>query len=113
MEPILTKLFNSKIDFGEYENVRGNLPAYIVMLLLGWIIGGLFDEFYFRGYIFHRFGKLIKDERIFKVVSIFTTSTIFGIALSYQGVIGIIITFILTKIFGCWFYFMESMTQLV
>jgi len=113
-EPLITKLTGFEPDLSAYEGVKGNIGGLIGMLALGWIVGGLFEEFFFRGFLFHRFATLIHNEGLHKWVSIAFTSLVFGFAHYYQGVGGIIGTFIFAVIMGLlYFYFHRNVWYLI
>jgi membrane protease YdiL (CAAX protease family) len=113
-EPLLTKLTGSEPDLSSYEGVKGNIKGLIGMLALGWIVGGLFEETFFRGYLFHRFSSLIHHPGLHKWISIAITSAVFGFAHNYQGVSGIIETTIFAVVMGLlYFYFRRNVWYLI
>lgn len=113
-EPLITKLTGAEPDLSAYEGVKGSIKGLIGMLALGWIVGGLFEEFFFRGYLFHRFSMLIHNPRLHKWVSIAITSVVFGFAHNYQGIGGIIGTSIFAVVIGLfYFYFHRNVWYLI
>ena len=113
-EPLITKLTGSEPDLSAYEGVKGSIKGLIGMLALGWIVGGFFEEFFFRGYLFHRFNTLINNQLLNKWVTITITSVVFGFAHNYQGIGGIIGTFIFAVVMGLlYFYFQRNVWYLI
>jgi membrane protease YdiL (CAAX protease family) len=114
IEPLITKLTGYTPDLSTYESIQGNWLEYIILLLIGWVVGGFFEEFFFRGYLFHRIGKLIKHAIWFRIVSITVTSIVFAFAHNYQGMGGIIGTFYFAVIMGIlYFVFKRNVWYLV
>ena len=114
VEPLITKLTGLEPDLSSYEGVKGNVMGLIGMLALGWFVGGLFEEFFFRGYLFNRIQSLIHDQLLFKCIAILLTSIVFAFAHNYQGIGGIIGTFWFSIIMSfLYFYFGRNVWYLV
>ena len=114
IEPLLTKIVGVEPDLSTYENVKGNVNGLITLLALGWIIGGLFEEFFFRGYLFNRIQSIIHNQLVFKIIAIGVTSIVFAFAHNYQGIAGIIGTFYFSIIMGLlYFYFNRNTWYLI
>jgi membrane protease YdiL (CAAX protease family) len=114
IEPLFTKLVGVKPDLSSYENVKGNVMGLIGMLALGWFIGGLFEEFFFRGYLFNRIQSIFHNPILFKVIAISLTSIVFAFAHNYQGIGGITDTFLFAIIMGLlYFYFGRNVWYLI
>jgi uncharacterized protein len=113
-EPLITKITGSEPDLSSYEGVKGSIRGLIGMLALGWVVGGLFEEFFFRGYLFHRFSTLIHNVQLHKWITIGVTSIVFGFAHNYQGIGGIIGTLIFAVVMGLlYFYFKRNIWYLI
>lgn len=108
VEPLITKLTGYTPDLSSLEGIRGNWLQYIMMLIIGWVVGGFFEEFFFRGYLFHRIGGIIKDVAWFRLVSILLTSVVFAFAHNYQGIGGIIGTFYFSIVLGLLYFFFKK-----
>ncbi len=102
--PLITKLNGIKPDLSSYEAIKGNIGRLIAALAIGWIIGGLFEEFFFRGYIYNRLESIIHRPLLFKWVSIILTSIVFAFAHNYQGISGIIDTGLFAVIMGLLYF---------
>lgn len=112
-EPLVSKLIGESPDISSFDSVTGNIWAFIGLLAIGWIIGGLFEEFLFRGYLLSRMNQLFNHPALGKWVGIIVTSISFSIAHTYQGIGGIINTFIFSVILGLLFYFFKRNTWYV
>jgi membrane protease YdiL (CAAX protease family) len=112
-EPLVAKLTGESPDISNFDSVTGNLWAFLGLLAIGWVIGGLFEEFLFRGYLFNRIGQVFSDTVWGKCAAIVLTSISFSIAHTYQGIGGIINTFIFSVILGLVFYLFKRNTWYV
>lgn len=112
-EPLVSKLIGESPDISSFDSVTGNLWAFIGLLAIGWIIGGLFEEFLFRGYLLSRINQLFNHRAWGKWIGIIITSISFSIAHTYQGIGGIINTFIFSVILGLLFYYFKKNTWYV
>ena len=104
LEPLLTKLVGAEPDLSAYKAVKGNVANLIAMLALGWIVGGLFEEYFFRGYLYNRMRLLISNPTIYKWTAILITSLVFAFAHDYQGIGGIADTFIFAVVMGLLYF---------
>lgn len=76
-------------DLGGFESIRQNTSLYIFIVLMGWLVGGFYEELVFHGFIFTRLQKLIGSKYSI-MVSFFITNIIFAfyhLQLGPQGVI--------------------------
>jgi uncharacterized protein len=104
VEPLITKLTGAAPNLSSYAGVKGNIWGLIGMLALGWVVGGFFEEFFFRGYIFHRLNTIFDHPIFFKCFAIALTSIVFAFAHYYQGIGGIIGTFWFSIIMGLLYF---------
>ena len=104
IEQLITKLTGTTPDLGSYESVKGDAGRFIIMLVIGWFIGGLFEEMFFRGYLFNRFQSLIHNQKLFKFITILLTSIVFAFAHNYQGISGILDTGLFAVIMGLLYF---------
>jgi membrane protease YdiL (CAAX protease family) len=61
-----------------YDKLDGNTGFYIIMLIMGWVIGGLYEEVVFHGFIFFQLKQII-DGKYKTQISFILTSIIFGL----------------------------------
>lgn len=112
-EPLVARFTGETADLSGFDSVQGNLWAFIGLLSLGWVVGGLFEEFLFRGYLLNRINQVVKNPGAGKWIGILLTSISFAIAHSYQGIGGMINTFIFSAVLGLLFYLFKRNTWYV
>ena len=70
--PLLEKFVVLASDLSDFNFVRGNKANYIFLLLMGWVVGGLYEEIVFHGFIFTRIEQIIPGRSAVLVSFIFT-----------------------------------------
>lgn len=83
----IVELPDSNVEL--YDNLKGNTGLYLFLLVMGWLVGGLYEEIVFHGFIFTYVEKLL-PRRISFIVSFLITNIIFGLyhfQLGYDGII--------------------------
>lgn len=77
--PLLEMLINfEEVDVDLYNKLKGNTGFYIFILIMGWVVGGLYEEIVFHGFIFSRLEKMIPGKYATQLSFLFT-SIIFGV----------------------------------
>lgn len=104
IEPVLTRIVGAEPDLSAYAAVKGNVANLIAMLGLGWIVGGLFEEFFFRGYLYHRIFQIFPHPALQKWIAVLATSIVFAFAHNYQGIGGITSTFMFALVMGLLYF---------
>ena len=66
----------------------------MVFLAVSWTEAAFIEEMFFRGYLFNRITDLVGNEKLGIIVALFTTSLVFGAAHAYQGITGMVDTFL-------------------
>lgn len=83
----IVELPDTKVEL--YDNLKGNTGLYLFLIVMGWIVGGLYEEIVFHGFIFTYIEKIL-PRRISIAVSFLITNILFGLyhfQLGYDGVI--------------------------
>lgn len=83
LQLVFFPIIESFISFPEtevemYDKLVGNTSFYIIMLAMGWLIGGLYEEIIFHGFIFFQLKKLIPGKYNTQI-SFTITSVMFGL----------------------------------
>ncbi len=77
--PVLDILFDfNDVDVDLYNDLKGNTTFYIFILIMGWLVGGLYEEIVFHGFIFSYLEKLIPGK-FSTHLSFLITSILFGL----------------------------------
>ncbi|WP_194852454.1 CPBP family intramembrane glutamic endopeptidase [Nonlabens antarcticus] len=72
-----------------YERIRGNAELYIFILVMGWVVGGLYEEIVFHGFIFTRLEKMLPGKYA-TLAGFLITSILFSLYHLQLGMVGAI-----------------------
>lgn len=80
---LLFPLIDHLVEFGEvevdlYTKLKGNTSFYLFILLMNWIIGALYEEIVFHGFVFTRIEKMIPGK-FATLIGFILTSILFGL----------------------------------
>ena len=64
-------------DVALYDAIRESKAQYLLLVVMGWVIGGLYEEIVFHGFIFTRLEKIFGGKYATKL-SFLVTALIFG-----------------------------------
>ena len=98
VEPWITTFTGESVDLSAFEAVEGNFSAYIQLLLVGLIVGGIFEELVFRGYVIGWGANVFPFLPAVLLAAI--SASVFGFAHFYQGITGMISTGVFGFCFG-------------
>ncbi|WP_111670196.1 CPBP family intramembrane glutamic endopeptidase [Algoriphagus litoralis] len=102
--PGITKLTGAPIDYSSFDQLRGNLPACLIAVVLVWATSGFGEEIIFRGYFMRQFVKFFGESRISIVLNIVLLACFFGFMHSQQGITGQLVTGIVGGLLALIFY---------
>ena len=92
--PLLAKLiYLEPAELNDFSSIRHNIPMYIFVLLMGWIVGGIYEEIVFHGFILTRIEKMIGGKYA-TAISISLAGIIFGLYHIQLGTSGVINAFL-------------------
>ena len=86
--PGITKVTGVPIDYSSFDQLKGNLPACLIALLLVWATAGFGEEIIFRGYFMRQFVKFFGESKFSIALNIALLACFFGFMHSYQGITG-------------------------
>jgi membrane protease YdiL (CAAX protease family) len=87
-----------------WGNVRGNLPMYLLWLVIVWTVAAFGEEMFFRGYLVTRLQNVFADIKFGVVLAVFVPALLFGLAhVYYQGLRGLVFTGAIGLAFGTMF----------
>lgn len=102
--PGITKLTGTPIDYSSFDQLRGNLPACLIALLLVWSATAFGEEVIFRGYFMRQFVKFFGESKISIALNIVLFACFFGFMHSQQGITGQLVTGIVGALLALIFY---------
>jgi membrane protease YdiL (CAAX protease family) len=103
--PGITKLTGVPIDYSSFDQLKGNLPACLIALLVVWATAGFGEEIIFRGYFMRQFVKFFGESKVSITFNIVLFACFFGFMHSYQGITGQLVAGFVGALFALIFYF--------
>ena len=100
IEPGLERLTGDAVDISVFDGVRGDFVNFLLLMGLGWIVGGFLEEFTFRGFIVGRVRWLLGSGVAATWVAVLVAAVPFGLAHLYQGITGMIATGMIGFVLG-------------
>lgn len=100
IEPGLSRLTGDPVDISIFDGVRGNFVNFLLMMALGWVVGGFLEEFTFRGFIVGRVRWLLGSGTTATWAAVLAAAVPFGVAHYYQGTTGMIATGMIGFVLG-------------
>lgn len=92
--PLLEKFMGlAPAELGDFKKIRGNPGFFVFILLMGWIVGGFYEEIVFHGFIFTRLEKIISGRNAI-IIHVILTNTIFALYHLQLGTSGVINAFV-------------------
>ena len=93
-------------EVGLYDFIRESRWQYYFLVLMGWLIGGLYEEIVFHGFIFTRLEKMIKGKYAIHA-SFIVTALIFGFYHFQLGALGLINALLVGSVYLALFLFFK------
>ena len=103
IDPLLARWTGTPVDLSSLDAMRGNVPVFLMMLAIGWVLGGFLEEMLFRGYLLKRIQYVIGDRGWASAAALLLTSIAFGMAHGYQDTSGMISTGLMALLLGALF----------
>ena len=105
IEPLLARVTGAAVDISIFDGVRSNFRGFLVLLAIGWVVGGFLEELTFRGFVAGRIYWLFGSSTAAAWTGVTIAAIVFGLAHAYQGVSGMILTVLTGFILGVIFIF--------
>lgn len=102
--PGITKLTGVPIDYSSFDDLKGNLQACLIALLIVWATAGFGEEIIFRGYFMRQFVKFFGESKLSIVFNIVLLACLFGFMHSYQGITGQLVAGVIGALLALIFY---------
>ncbi len=88
--PLLGKFVDlPEVNLEDFAKIKNNTPMYIFMIIMGLVVGGLYEELVFHGYIFSAIEKMFATPKA-TLISFIITNIIFGLYHIQLGTIGVL-----------------------
>jgi CAAX protease family protein len=102
LTPIAEAITGIPRDLSAFEFVRGNLATYLELMPRIWLGAAICEEIVFRAFLIGRLEAAFGGaSRIATAAAVLLSSGLFGLAHTYQGPTGVLITGVLGLIFAC------------
>ncbi len=108
VDPGLEQLTGYAVDISSFDNVRGNFVNFLILMAIGWGVGGFLEEFTFRGFVVGRLRWLLGSGTAATWFAVLVAATAFGVAHLYQGVSGVISAGMIGLILGAVYIYHRS-----
>lgn len=95
--PVLDRIFGAA-DLGAMQDVEGKLSAYLQLMAIGLLFGGIAEETIFRGYLIGWGARLFGVRATLPLLAF--SSVIFGLSHLYQGMAGVVSTGLVGLVLG-------------
>lgn len=92
--PFLHRVTNTPLDLSQFASLPGSIPNLLLWLAISWIFAATLEELVYRGYVFSRITDLLGSSRWGLTAGVFLSAAFFGLAHLYQGVSGVLETFV-------------------
>jgi membrane protease YdiL (CAAX protease family) len=103
--PLLHSLTGSRLDLASFNALKEGVIMDRVFALLGWLVltwtlAAFGEELVYRAYLQNRLIDLLGDNTSGWIITVGVTSTVFGFAHLYQGIVGVITTFLIAVVYS-------------
>ena len=99
--PVVEHLTGETQDVTQFEDLEGNVPMLLLLLLLSWTLAAVGEELAFRGYLFTRAREALGPGRAALVGAVVISSVLFGLIHTEQGAVGVVLATI-DGVFYAW-----------
>jgi len=90
--PVANHVTGQRQDMSDFADLEGNLGLLAVLLVASWTLAAFGEELAFRGYLLTRLTDVMGTGRAAVVVAVLTSSLLFGLLHTQQGVVGVVLT---------------------
>ena len=102
LTPIVEAITGIPRDLSAFDDVRGNSSLYLELMPRIWFGAAICEEIVFRAFLIGRLEAAFGGaSRFGTAAAVLLSSALFGLAHTYQGPTGVLITGVLGLIFAC------------
>lgn len=98
--PVMNRLTGETMDYSGFATLQGNLVHLLTILVLSWTLAAIGEELAYRGYLQRTLGSLLGDSTGGVLLTMAVSSTLFGLAHTEQGLIGVVVTTVDALVFS-------------
>lgn len=92
--PLLFRLIGTYPDFSDFDFVRAHVSGYLIALALSWIVGGLYEELVFRGFLYDALLRYLPVRHARTPIAVTATAVAFAAYHWQLGAFGIANAFV-------------------
>ena len=100
VEPLSERLTGAKHDHSLVAGVKGNPKAFVLWMLLVWLVVAPLEEIVFRGFLMTEVARIVGTSPWANVLNVLLASVVFGLAHAYQGRSGVVSTTVVAVALG-------------
>lgn len=100
IQPLVNKITGEIVDYSAFQSLENNHPKYLKYFFFTLISAGFGEEILFRGFLFRQFKIILPKFKLKALVILLLSALLFSLPHLYQGLSGLIMTFIFGVIFG-------------
>lgn len=90
---IAEQFFERENTSNRFGDIEGDVPMYLLWMVLVWTHSAFFEEMLFRAFIINRFGAFLGGSTAATLVSVVAAAVFFGYRHAYyQGLFGFVVT---------------------
>lgn len=97
-QPFINWAFDEPADYSMFEPLKGNARAYLDFMWKMWVSAAIGEEILFRGFAFAQLKKIFGENHSWIFIPI--SSLLFAFPHFYQGLSGVVLTFLIGLGFG-------------
>jgi membrane protease YdiL (CAAX protease family) len=99
---VFSSIFESSaIAQSRFEGMEGNLTMFLTWVVIGWVVGGFFEEMIFRGFLLNNFEKLFGKTQRATILAVLSQAFLFGLVHFYnRGIVGGLTIFVVAIVLG-------------
>ena len=92
------------VDDSRFESLAGNLPMFLILLVLTWTTNAFGEEMFFRAVLINKLGNIFGHTKLGWTLAVIGSSVAFGLTHFHEGPLGIVYTTVGGLVLG-WIYF--------
>ena len=100
VQPLINSIVNESPNYSLFQFIAHDSSKYLKYISFIWISAAIGEELLFRGFMFMQLKLIIPEVRYKTFLMILISAVIFSLPHAYQGLSGLLTTFVFGMIFG-------------